>query len=178
MKAARLLLLLLLGFVPGACGIALAAEKPDVWLEVRSPRFIVVSNAGEKQAERVGEHFEMIRSVFRKAFPNLRVDPSSPIVILAVKNEQNFRELHPEAWMGKGPLIQAGVFIHGPERNYVLLRLDAEGDNPYHALYHEYTHLVVSQISADLPTWLNEGLAEFYGNSEIHNKEVWLGEPI
>src|SRR5215471_10186261 len=127
------------------------SEKGETWLEVRSAHFIVVCNAGEKQAERVAEHFEMIRAVFRKAFPTLRVDPSSTIVILAVRNEQNFRQLYPKVWRGHGPLQQAGVFIRGPEKNYVLLRLDAAGENPYHTLYHEYTHLVVSQGSADAP---------------------------
>ncbi len=28
-----------------------------------------------------------------------------------------------------------------------------------------------------MPLWLNEGLAEFYQNTDIHEKDVWLGEP-
>jgi hypothetical protein len=37
------------------------------WVEVRSPNFIVVSNAGEKEARKTAVHFEQIRAVFRRS---------------------------------------------------------------------------------------------------------------
>lgn len=154
-----------------------AREKPDRWLEVRSPHFIVAANGSEKQARRVADQFERMRAVFQKAFPGLRVDPAAPIVVLAVKDEKSFNALTPIAWQKKGQLKRAGLFLRGPEKNYVLLRLDAEGENPYHILYHEYTHLLVNQSMQGIPPWLDEGLAEFYGNSEIQGKDVLLGKP-
>src|SRR3990172_2712818 len=44
-----------------------AAEKPEKWIEVRSPNFTIVSNASEKQARRAAEEFEQIRAVFQTA---------------------------------------------------------------------------------------------------------------
>jgi hypothetical protein len=55
------------------------------------------------------------------------------------------------------------------------MRLDAEGGNPYPVVYHEYTHLVLSEAGDWMPLWLNEGLAEFYENTEIYDQEVLLG---
>lgn len=155
------------------------AEKPQKWLEVRSPHFIVVSNGNEKQARRVADQFERIRSVFHTAFPHMRLDPRAPIVVLATRDEKSFNTLLPEAWLQKGALKRAGMFLRQPEKNYVALRLDAGGDHAYQVVYHEYTHLLIEQNSQSvtMPLWLNEGLAEFYGNSEIHEKEVWLGQP-
>jgi tetratricopeptide (TPR) repeat protein len=57
------------------------------------------------------------------------------------------------------------------------MRLDAEGEHPYSIVYHEYTHLLVSKPEDFMPLWLNEGLAEFYQNTEIHEKDASLGEP-
>ncbi|PYV01584.1 MAG: hypothetical protein DMG26_13230 [Acidobacteria bacterium] len=156
---------------------AKAREKSEKWLEGRSPHFVVVTNAGEKQAQRIAERFERIRFVFQAAFPRMRVDPAAPILVIAAKDEKSFKALEPESWRQKGQLRRSGIFLRGPEKNYVILRLDAEGDNPYHDLFHEYTHLLVHQNADSLPLWLDEGLAEFYGNSDIHEKEVWLGEP-
>jgi len=70
-----------------------------------------------------------------------------------------------------------GLFLRAPDKNYVLMRLDAEGDHPYAVVYHEYTHLLLSKSAEWMPLWLNEGLAEFYQNSDIHEKDVSLGEP-
>ncbi len=56
------------------------------------------------------------------------------------------------------------------------MRLDAQGDHPYAVVYHEYTHLLLSKADW-MPLWLNEGLAEFYQNTDIHEKDVALGQP-
>lgn len=165
-------------FSPLVLATAVAArEKPDRWLEVRSPHFIVAANGNEKQARQAADQFERIRAVFQKAFPGFRVDPAAPIVVLAVKDEKTFNALTPIEWQKKGQLKRSGMFLRGPEKNYVLLRLEAEGDNPYHVLYHEYTHLLVHEGLTAIPLWLDEGLAEFYGNSEIQGKDILLGKP-
>lgn len=154
-----------------------AREKPDRWMEVKSPHFIVATNGSEKQARRAADQFERIRAVFQKVFPGTRVDPAVPIVVLAMKDEKTFDALTPVEWQRKGQLKRSGLFLTGPDKNYVLLLLDAEGENPYHILYHEYTHLLIHEGITATPLWLDEGLAEFYGNSEIQGKDILLGKP-
>ena len=60
----RLLLLLTLF----AALLALARDKAENWLEVRSPHFIVLSNSSEKQARHVADQFERMRGVFHERF--------------------------------------------------------------------------------------------------------------
>jgi tetratricopeptide (TPR) repeat protein len=154
-----------------------ARDKAETWIQVTSPHFVVATNAGEKQARRVADQFERMRSVFHVLFPKLQIDPASPIVVLAIRDEANFRALEPAASLAKGQLKLGGLFLRAPEKNYVLMRLDAEGDHPYAVVYHEYTHLILSKAAEWLPLWLNEGLAEFYQNTEIHETYVELGQP-
>ena len=154
----------------------LAAAKTNPWLEVKSPHFVVATNGSEKQGRHAADQFERIRAVFQKLLPHMHVDPTAPIVVLAVKDEKTFNSLTPE-FQKKGQLKRSGLFLSGPEKSYVLLRLDAEGDNPYHVLYHEYTHLLIHEAFTVIPLWLDEGMAEFYGNSEIRGKDVLLGKP-
>lgn len=167
------LLLLAIAFSPG---LATARDKPETWLQVRSPHFTVVTNSNDKQARRVADQFERMRSVFHKLFPHLQVDPGAPIVVLAIKDEKDFKALEPAVYLAKGQLKLAGLFMRGADKNYVLMRLDAEGEHPYAVVYHEYTHLLLSKTES-LPLWLNEGLAEFYQNTDILEKEVSLGRP-
>ena len=116
-----------------------------------------------------------MRSVFHAAFPNIQVDGAS-IVVLALKNEKDFEELLPTERIGKGKLKLAGLFLRGADKNYVLLRMDAQGEDPYAVVYHEYTHFLTRNVVA-LPLWLNEGLAEFYAYTQIRSKDVILGKP-
>jgi tetratricopeptide (TPR) repeat protein len=152
-----------------------AGGREAPWVEVRSPHFVVSSDAGEKQARRVADHFEQIRAVFHSAFPKLRVDPGQPILILAAKNESTMKSLVPADWEQKGHIHHTGFYIRGPEKHYVLIQLEGGGEHPYHTLYHEYTHALVDLNFRGLPLWLNEGLAEFYGNTTIGDKEIQVG---
>ena len=158
-----------------AVALALARDKPQNWIEVRSPHFVLVSNAGEKQVRHVAGQFERMRLAFHATFPSLRVDPGSPIVVLAVRDRNDFRTLEPQDYLGKGNLQVAGLFLPALDKNYVLMRLDAQEEHPYAVIYHEYTHLLLSKVE-NLPLWLNEGLAEFFQNTEIRENEVRLGE--
>jgi tetratricopeptide (TPR) repeat protein len=167
--------LLLLFIVSGA--FAVARENGDGWLEVRSPNFVVLTDASEKQARHVAGQFERMRNVFHTAFPKASVDSSSPIVVLALRDKKGFQALEPESYLAKGQMDLAGLFLRAPEKNYVLLRLDAQGEHPYAAIYHEYTHFLMGNAAEWLPLWVNEGLAEFFQNTDIHEKEVDLGQP-
>jgi tetratricopeptide (TPR) repeat protein len=160
-----------------AAALASAHDKPENWLEVRSQHFTVVTDSNEKMGRRIADQFERMRSVFHVAFPHLSIDNGSPIIVLAVKNEKDFRELEPQVYLAKGQLKLGGLFLRAPDKNYVLMRVDAEGDHPYAVIYHEYTHFLLSKAAEWLPLWMNEGLAEFYENTDIHDKDVALGQP-
>lgn len=154
-----------------------AWASTDRWMEVRSDHFTVVTDADEKQARHLADQFERMRWMFQTLFPKSNVDPVAPIIVLAAKNNKVFQTMVPEAYLSKGALNLAGFFQSTADRNYILLRLDAEFEHPFASVYHEYTHLQFGDASAWMPLWLNEGFAEFIQNTEIRSKEILLGEP-
>jgi tetratricopeptide (TPR) repeat protein len=171
----RRLALISLFFLAASCTVSHAA--PDQWLQVTSPHFTVITDSSDKQARHILDQFERMRWLFQTLFPKLKVDPPLPIVVIAVKSQKGFQALEPAAYLAKGQLNLAGLFLRTPDKNYVLLRLDAEDEHPFAAIYHEYTHLQFSDDAEWMPLWLNEGCAEFIQNTEIRNKDVLLGEP-
>jgi len=156
---------------------AFARDSSEHWLELQSPHFVVLTDSNEKQARRIASQFERMRAVFHTLFPTATADAGAPIVVLALKDKKDFQALEPSAYLAKGQLELAGLFLRAPDKNYVLLRLDAQGEHPFATVYHEYTHLMLSKAEEWLPLWLNEGLAEFYQNTDIQDKEVLLGQP-
>ena len=171
-----------------AAGLLLGAPSraAEPWVEVRTPHFVVASDAGEKEARRIGRRFEEIRAVFTQVWPWARVDPVRPVVIVAVRDEKGLRAFLPGYWERKEGVRPAGVFLDAAHRHYVALRTDTtdvppgarEAVNPFHVLQHEYVHAVVGLNFERLPTWLNEGLAEFWGNTVIQRDAVEEGRPL
>jgi tetratricopeptide (TPR) repeat protein len=155
-------------------GLHPAAAGSRDWVLARSPGFVVVSDAGEKRAREVAQQFEQVRGLFHEVL-QARVDPGRLVIILAMKDEDGLRELLPGYWERKGGKRPAGIFVAGRDKHLVALRLDAAFENPYHVLYHEYTHLLTGLNVRWLPLWLTEGLAEFWGSSDIDQKEVRWG---
>jgi len=155
---------------------AQAFASGPAWVEVRSPHFTVVTDAGEKQGRQLADQFERMRWVFQTLFPKANADPIAPIVTIAVRNKQGLEALEPEAYRAKGQVKLAGLFLRGTDKNYILLRLDAEEAHAYANVYHEYTHYLMRKADGWLPLWLNEGLAQFYENTDIDDKTVWLGQ--
>jgi Tfp pilus assembly protein PilF len=151
------------------------ADSTPAWLQVTTPHFTVVTDAGEKQARHIAGQFERMQAVFHKILPAAHSDTGTPIVVLAVKNRRDFQALEPAEYLTKGKLDLAGLFLQSNDRCYILVRLDAGGDHPYSTVYHEYTHYITRH--ANLPLWLNEGIAEFYQNTDIDSHEIRFGQP-
>jgi len=114
--------------------------------------------------------FEQFREVIHVILPRLRVDSGSPLLIFALKTENDMKALLPESDGQKGTVSPAGFFQAGAEKNYVILRLDVQGQQRYHVIYHEYLHSLVRLNFHYLPLWLNEGLAEFFSQASLSDK--------
>ena len=96
--------------------LAPARDKTETWIQVRSEHFIVATNSNEKQGRRVADQFERMRSMFHIAFPKMQIDPGTPIIVLAIKDEKDFRVLEPESYLAKGQLKLGGLFLRRPTR--------------------------------------------------------------
>ena len=156
---------------------ALRAGSRDGWVEVKSPHFLAYTDAGEAEARKALKGFEGIRSVFNQVFPGIRVDPPRPTIVIVVENEAAMRRFLPNQFVGRDPKRPAGYFLSGPDRNYAVLRLDVDhqAGQPYFVVFHEYTHSIIHLNFTSLPLWLNEGIADFYGATEIKSDRVFLG---
>src|SRR5580704_15642613 len=148
--------------------------KADTWVKVQSPHFTVISNGSEKQARQVALGFEQIHTVFTSMIPGLRTDSSAETVVIGAKDESTFAELLPSEKKWANHL--AGLFMKGWEKDYVVVRLDIP-DEDRNVVYHEYVHKILHLNFTRLPVWLDEGLAEFFGNTWMRSDGIFIGAP-
>jgi tetratricopeptide (TPR) repeat protein len=156
-------------------GSSFASDKP--FTEVRSPNFRVLTTGSEHDARRIALEFEQMRAVFAVGFPKMRLTTGAPLLIFAMQTEFDMKMLAPAMWKNhKGPL-PAGLFDHGWEKQFAVVRLDQDVPGAYNVVYHEYVHTLLHSNFRWLPTWLDEGLAEFYGNTRFEGKNTYVGAP-
>lgn len=156
-----------------------ASDRP--WVEVTSPHFVVVSDAGEGTARKVGWQFEQVRAVLQKLWPWAHVEFDRPVIVFAARNEQALKELVPAYWEKKGGTRPASVFVTGADRHWVALRADVpEPDstqaNPYFQTYWSYVYLVLNaSFVKPLPLWVARGTSDFFANTIVRDKDIQVG---
>jgi len=154
------------------CSTITFAGDPQ-WVEVRSPNFSVITDAGEKKGRDVALHFEQMRSVFGKLVARANVNLSVPLQIVAFRNTKEMRQVAP-IFNGK-PTELAGLFQGGQDRSFIMLDMSVE--NPWSVVFHEYAHrLMDGNLSIRTDPWFEEGFAEFFSSIEVDNKEARIGK--
>ena len=160
-------------------GLLFPEEKH--WIEVRSPSFRLMTNGSESDGRHIILQFELMRAVFEAQFPGFKLDAPAPLLILAPKDENTTKQLLPQFWAHPGPK-PAGLYHHGWEREYAMVRLDQvmnDRVNPdtYSIVYHEYIHSLLHINFRWIPSWLDEGLAEFYAYTRFEKDTMYIGAP-
>ena len=156
-----------------------SAEHRENWTEIRSAHFTVISNAGEYDGRRIALQFEEVRAMFEQLYPKLKVDSGKPTIVFALKNEDSLKLLLPSYGQNSKSMHIAGFYRPAYDKNFAVIRTDATGTGllSFRSLYHEYTHAFFRYNFRGLPLWLDEGLAELYGNTSIEGKTASVGLP-
>lgn len=141
------------------------------WLQIRSPHFRVITDAGDKRGIEVATRCEQMRAAFSVLMAKATADDPAPLLIFAVKSQQEVDDL---AQNRGRKLRHSGIFFPGTDQSFILL--DASGD-PWHTVFHEYAHeLLHANTSAAVQTWFEEGFAEYFSTLEAGRKNTKIGQ--
>lgn len=152
-------------------GTANAWASDPTWLQIRSPHFRVITNAGEKRAIEVAARCELMRSAFLMLMPKATADDPAPLLIFALRSQQEVDDL---AQGRGGKLRHAGIFLPGSDQSFILLNMS---DDPWRTVYHEYAHeLLHVNTSASVQTWFEEGFAVYFSTLKSSSKGIEIGE--
>jgi Tfp pilus assembly protein PilF len=155
------------------CFIPAAFASEPQWVEVRSPNFSVVTDAGEKRGREVAMRFEQMRGVFGSLIAKANVNLAIPLQIVAFRNTKELRQVAP-LFNGK-PTQLAGLFQGGSDRSFIMLDMSVE--NPWEVVFHEYAHqLMNGTLPAGTAPWFEEGFAMYFSSIEVDGREARVGK--
>jgi tetratricopeptide (TPR) repeat protein len=155
-------------------GVALPAFSGEPqWVEIRSPHFSVITDAGDKRGRDVAVRFEQMRAVFGALMVKAKVSTPIPLQIIAFRNSKELRQFSP-IWRGKATEV-AGLFQGDTDRCFILLDMSVE--NPWQTVFHEYAHqLMNGTMSTQLDPWFEEGFAEYFRTIVVDGKDAYVGK--
>jgi Protein of unknown function (DUF1570) len=150
------------------CAVVPAGAKEKTWVQVRSSHCTVVTDLGEERGIEAALHCEQMRAAFHLLMNKAKTDDATPLLIFALDGEKEVDRL-----LGRPKAKHTGLFLPGRGKNFILV--DASAD-PRHAVYHEYIHeLLKANSSSAVPTWFEEGFAEYFSTAQVDVKGTKLG---
>jgi hypothetical protein len=146
------------------------------WRRIDSPNFVVVGDVGVGDLREITNRFEAFRDVLARVFTESVISTAVPTVVLVFPSDRAFTPFKP-TFNGK-PIELSGLFLPRRDVNYIALVRDWD-EGSMRVIFHEYAHLITSNIAGSIPVWLNEGLAEFYSTFEtVGDREALIGRTV
>lgn len=144
------------------------------WRELVSKHVVLRTDRGEADArEALVELEQAYVALHEIGFPSVSID-GSRILVVHFDRERDYKKLMPPA--------TAGVFMSRlpndlfPEPTMVVRgKLDAAARGTF---LHEITHMFVHKSLPGAPTWLNEGLAQYWETLAVEDGGAIVGRPI
>ena len=156
-----------------ACVVLAAPARAADWTSLRTEHFLLLGDASPREIRDVALRFEQFRAAVSNAFPRLADDKPGPPVVVIVFRDQRAYEPYQPRFNGKAVKV-GGYFLGSRDVNYITLTVGT-GRDDFRAVYHEYTHLLLQRLAANLSPWFNEGLAEYFSTFEVAGNAAKFG---
>jgi tetratricopeptide (TPR) repeat protein len=154
--------------------LSAAARAEAQWRRIDSPNFVVIGDQGARDLRDIAVKFEAFRETLSRVLTERAIATAVPTVVIVFPHDRAFTPFKPK-FQGR-PIEVGGLFV--PRQNINFIAIVSDGDpRRLPTVFHEYAHLVISNVNRTVPVWLSEGLAEYYSTFELSRdgREALLG---
>lgn len=159
-----------------ACALAACAHRPlgpdgkPLWVEVRSPNFVVRAATGEAEARRATLQLERIRAGLLASSWHAKENPLDVVQVLILEDR---RELRGRFRFPEG--IEGAAYMAASDQLRLLATADQDPDE-VPVLKHELAHALNHGFLLREPLWLGEGLACYLETLKLTDTAVTVGK--
>ena len=154
------------------------AEMPDGFSTYRTANYLIVHNASERDARRVGMLFEQLYRGFFTYWKNQKWDlpePRFPLVALFLADHDDFRR---HARKEIGDTADTVIGYYNLANNRMTTFNVPNWERNIATIIHEATHQLAYNCGlqrrfADNPMWVSEGIAMFFESPDRRNPKGW-----
>ena len=151
------------------------------YVEVKTPAFTVVTDAGEAQGREVAQRFELVRSAFGLFFNAKNATTPTPLTIVAFQNTKEFQQVLPR-WVDQR-LAPPGLWRPREDENVIAIDLATEGRKQSPTIggldfgLVRFGRLLMAGNSPPVPAWYDDGFTEYCSSVKWNGKQLEYGLP-
>lgn len=143
-----------------------------------SRAYIIYTNLPREEAAEYGSHMDLIFQEYTKRFAILRGADRGKQNLYLLRSREDYIQALVDLGVGRSIAASSGgMFFYNPVGNGLATWTQGlSRDRVFATLQHEGFHqFASSKLGQQLPRWLNEGLAEYFGSAIIIKGKVRLG---
>jgi tetratricopeptide (TPR) repeat protein len=171
---------------PRAPGQVASSQQSKDWTRMRSEHFVAMGNGSEKSLKTTVTELERFRDTIQLMFPESSLRPDTPTALVQFKQPLSMTRFRPLDERGNPRANVAGYFEHYPDISYMVVGMQFDQRDMLNVVFHEYAHYLFHRSRTRIPTWIDEGLAEFYSTFRLNRDGVgiigtvppWRGETL
>jgi hypothetical protein len=169
-----------------AWGVAAASAAPPAKLQARlkemqfrvqTAHYVLLADVQAVQLKRYGEALEAMYKEYEAGFERLleqRKTKSELFTVAFFAVKSDYDQFSKEQ-LGGGAESSIGMFV--PNADLLLILDQGSFTETCGIVFHEAFHQFMHRYIKDPPTWLNEGLATFYGCARLTSEGVSFSKP-
>ena len=150
-------------------------SEDQPWSVVRSRNFIFISSAGEKKTREIAEDLETLAAALRRLNPEFKADAPNPTRVI-VFNRRTEAQPYFKLLLDREEANVSGVYVAQKQGGSMLINLGSSSKE--RTPFHELVHNLMSTSGMNAPLWLDEGLAEYFGNADVRRGAIRAGGPV
>jgi len=165
------------GLVVVGLALGTTVGATEKWIHAQTEHFDMYSAGSERESRRFLNELEQFQTAFQKLFGFSSVGQPR-IIVMMFDSKSQLDPFRPE-YKGKAKDV-AGYYLKRSDEDIIVLTVEAQdrGDESgYSVIFHEYVHKLLHEQGYTPPTWLDEGLAQFYATMRVDQDSVEIGHP-
>jgi hypothetical protein len=145
--------------------------------EQRSRHYRILSDLPKDETETYAKHLDLFYQEYAKRFAHLPQQAPEVPFVLMFSRERDYLDVLRNTY-GINATGSGGMFFMSPRGAALAFFVESlPRTRVFHVIQHEGFHqYAFSRFTNTLPMWVNEGLAEFFGESVVVDGRVILGQ--
>ena len=149
----------------------------------KTAHYVLAGTVSDAKLKDYGQALEFVYREYAKGFGDLLDRPkanegdeaSERFKVVFVANAAEYEEFT-RAYFGTFAEHTSGLFV--PSANLLIILDHPNSKDTYGILFHEAFHQFVHRHVRAMPTWLNEGLATYYGSARPRRGSLVFDRPL
>ena len=146
-------------------------------MERKLGQYFIKSDLPATEVNTLARHLNLMHGEYSHRLASLPPRVAQPMNVLIFKRQREYLDVL-RTRFGVNALGTGGMFFSNPSgQSLAIWTENLSQRRIHHVLQHEGFHQFAwSRFGSDLPMWVNEGLAEFFGESVLVNGKLVLGQ--